>query len=173
VGPLVGQFLKPAVVGVLVGVVVGLTPLAKALLVPIETAPLGWLFGGIQTIGAAAVPLNLILLGATLSKGPSWEQITIGTNLAIVLAKMVLMPLLAAVFVIGAARVIPLDVHIRDALWLVGLVVSFFFFFFLGKGLSHWLQQQQQQYTEVIWRLLFILLNVGICGALWLVVRIL
>lgn len=90
------QFFKPAVVATILGVAVGLTPRLKALLVPAPTAPLYWLLEGVSTVGDAAVPLNLMLLGASLSKGPSWAQISLRANVGIVLAKMVLMPLLAA-----------------------------------------------------------------------------
>ena len=55
------------VVGILSGGVVGL--FGRQLVLPPETAPLGWLYIGISKLGAAAVPINLILLGAALSRG--------------------------------------------------------------------------------------------------------
>jgi predicted permease len=90
------QVLKPAVIAVACGIFIGLTPELKALLVPTHSAPLGWLFIGLRTIGGAAVPINLMLLGATLSTGPSWSQINMKTNIGIVVAKMLVMPIVGA-----------------------------------------------------------------------------
>jgi predicted permease len=118
------QFLKPAVVAVLAAVVVGLTPALKELLLPTSSAPLGWAFDGVQRIGKAAVPLNLLLLGVSLSNGPSWADVFGATNIAIAVAKMVVMPLIAAAVVLVAGRAIPLDPRVHDELWLVGLVVT-------------------------------------------------
>jgi predicted permease len=92
----VKQVFKPAVTAVACGIVVGLSPSLRALLVPTESAPLGFLFRGVRTIGGAAVPINLMLLGATLSKGPSWSQINMWTNLGIVVAKMLVSPAIGA-----------------------------------------------------------------------------
>ena len=56
------------VVGVGLGALVGM--LGRGLVLPPEVAPLGWLYLGVSKLGAAAVPINLILLGAALSRGP-------------------------------------------------------------------------------------------------------
>lgn len=92
----VRQVCKPAVVAVACGIAVGLTPALKALILPMHTAPFGWAFTGVTRIGSAAVPINLMLLGATLSKGPCWANINVKTNVGIVVAKMVVSPLVGA-----------------------------------------------------------------------------
>ena len=58
----------PPVIGVVLGALVGM--LGRGLVLPPEVAPLGWLYMGVSKLGAAAVPLNLILLGTALSRGP-------------------------------------------------------------------------------------------------------
>lgn len=97
---LLKQIFKPAVIAVACGICVGLAPPLKALLVPEHSAPFGWMFTGIARIGGAAVPINLMLLGATLSKGPSWAHINMKTNIGIVVAKMVISPIVGS----GARR---------------------------------------------------------------------
>jgi predicted permease len=58
----------PSVLGITIGGIVGL--FGKTLVLPPETAPLGWLFISATKLGEAAVPINLVLLGAALSRRP-------------------------------------------------------------------------------------------------------
>jgi len=60
---------------------------------PANGAVLGFLTHGLQTLGAAAVPLMLILLGNSLSTGPDWKALNLRCNAGIVVGKMVVMPL--------------------------------------------------------------------------------
>jgi len=62
---------------------------------PDNNAVLGSFFAGIKDLGQAAVPINLILLGNALSKGPNWQALPVRVGVGIVIAKMVLMPLFA------------------------------------------------------------------------------
>ena len=78
-------------VGIIGGAVVGL--LGRSLVLPPETAPLGWLYLGVTKLGNAAVPINLILLGAALSRTPEAGQLPSLTAAGITVARLILMPL--------------------------------------------------------------------------------
>jgi hypothetical protein len=52
---------------------------------PENDAYLGWLTGGLTALGKAAVPINLILTGNALSKGPDWSSLSTKANLGIIL----------------------------------------------------------------------------------------
>ena len=75
---------------------------------PTDDAPLGFLTRGLAALGDAAVPLNLILLGNSLTSGPDWSALPARCAAAICVAKMVLMPL----FGISISRL--LDVTLGD-----------------------------------------------------------
>ena len=105
------RVLVPPVCGVLLGLTISSTPpfywlfcggtygqRVSAADCPESNAILGFLFQGIQTLGAAAVPINLILLGNSLSKGPNWQALPVRCNVGIVIGRMVVMP----AFAIGA-----------------------------------------------------------------------
>ena len=75
--------LIPPALGVALGVLVGLYD--KGLVLPPEVAPLGWLYLAIEKLGAAAVPVNFVLLGAALaspppSLGTSGKRLRIGAR---------------------------------------------------------------------------------------------
>jgi len=61
------------VVAALAGMAAALTPPVRGLLVDVVTrsggAPLEWVFEGLLKLGAAAVPINMIILGSSLAKG--------------------------------------------------------------------------------------------------------
>uniref|UniRef100_A0A7S4F3I8 Auxin efflux carrier n=1 Tax=Chrysotila carterae TaxID=13221 RepID=A0A7S4F3I8_CHRCT len=112
------RIFVPPVIGVVLGLVCASQPHLFWLLCggelghidnthkcPAENAVLGSLSSGLRLLGNAAVPLNLMLLGISLSKGPSWESLPLPTTMAIVVAKMVVMPFL------GAALIYVLDVY--------------------------------------------------------------
>jgi predicted permease len=99
------RVLVPPVIGVLLGMVCSTIPPTYYLLCggtfgsrlpaaqcPAHNATLGFLTRGIATLGASAVPLNLILLGNAMSKGPDWEALDLRCNAGIVVSKMILMP---------------------------------------------------------------------------------
>ena len=81
----------PQVIGIVGGAAVGL--FGRQLVLPPETAPLGWLYLGIGKLGAAAVPINLILLGAALSRTPAKGQLPPLTAAGICIGRMIIMPL--------------------------------------------------------------------------------
>ena len=100
------RVLVPPVVGVLLGLCCSSIPLTYWLLCggtlgtrledaadcPSNDAPLGFLTRGIASLGGAAVPLNLILLGNSLTSGPDWTALPVRCAAAIVVSKMILMP---------------------------------------------------------------------------------
>ena len=87
---LLRRIFIPSVLGITLGGVVGLY--GKTLVLPAETAPLGWLFLSASKLGEAAVPINLVLLGAALSRRPDSKDLPALTAVGIVLARMVIMP---------------------------------------------------------------------------------
>jgi hypothetical protein len=74
---LLRRVLIPSVLGIVIGGVVGL--MGKTLVLPPETAPLGWLFISATKLGEAAVPINLVLLGAALSRRPESKDLPVLT----------------------------------------------------------------------------------------------
>ncbi|CAE7806503.1 PILS2 [Symbiodinium sp. CCMP2456] len=108
------QALVPPVIAALLGLVIGVSPV-RAWMVDVT-----WLYDGIYKLGDAAVPLNLLVLGSALSKGANFEALPIRVGVAIVLCKLVLMPLCMSLIVYGLIRIGPKDA----SLWLVALIVS-------------------------------------------------
>ena len=72
-------------------------------------ALLGWLTRGLKALGASATPINLILLGSALSKGPDWNALPVKVNVGIVLGKMVLLPCAAIAITMWMAKAIGAD----------------------------------------------------------------
>lgn len=101
--------LQPPVIGALLGIFFASFPVLRGALVDIEdrngSAPLEWLFDGLYEVGQAAVPINMIILGCNLSGSYSAtvkeSEIFSGpTTIAIVIAKMIVMPILGILSVI-------------------------------------------------------------------------
>lgn len=120
--------LVPPVVASLLGVVVGLTPI-RGIWVDLRgqdnDAWLEWAYNGVRRLGQAAVPINLIVLGGSLSKGPDWRALPVRTGLAIVVSKLLLMPAMALGVVFALSRVVHVgDQSTRLVLWLVALTVT-------------------------------------------------
>ena len=116
--------LVPPVLAALAGLLVALSP-CRGILVDLagqaNDAPLEWLYDGIYKLGDAAVPLNLLLLGSSLSQGADFEALPLRVGMAITFCKMVVMPLLMSLVVFGLIRL----VDGKDpAMWLVALIVT-------------------------------------------------
>ena len=120
------RVLKPPVIAVLTGLLCSsLSPTYWLLcggeygkrvpekLCPESNALLGWLTRGLKALGAAATPINLILLGSALSKGPDWNALPIKVNVGIVLGKMVLLPCAATRSTMWMAKAIGADASLR------------------------------------------------------------
>lgn len=93
--------MQPVILASLLGIFVSsITPL-RNVLVPVyfspaeETSPLQWLFTALYDFGDAAVPVNMILLGATISDMPSARELVSRDTLAAAVGKMILMPVRA------------------------------------------------------------------------------
>ena len=101
--PLSSRLLPPPVIAAILGMGVAVCLPVRAFLVDLEDrdddAPLEWFFDGLQTIGRAAVPLNMFVLGNSLSKG--WKrqgksQVPRRARYAVAFAKLVIMPSIGA-----------------------------------------------------------------------------
>jgi len=71
---------------------------------PTNDAYLGWLTSGLAALGKAAVPINLLLTGNALAKGPDWQSLPLKANVGILLGKMVVLPVLAMVVMVVVHR---------------------------------------------------------------------
>jgi len=89
------QAMSPPVVAVLLGLVCGAVPPVKRSLWPPETAILGSLVKGMVRLAGAALPVSMLLLGVSISKGPDWTVVNLRTNVCVCLAKMAVTPLLS------------------------------------------------------------------------------
>lgn len=78
-------------------------------LCPSSDAPLAFITRGIRMFGEAAVPINLVIFGNALAKPPKWRAIDPSTNMAILVARMLLMPALATALCVLLDRTIGCD----------------------------------------------------------------
>eukprot|EP00300_Choanocystis_sp_HF-7_P042272 c9032_g1_i1.p2 GENE.c9032_g1_i1~~c9032_g1_i1.p2 ORF type:complete len:155 (-),score=40.95 c9032_g1_i1:324-788(-) len=60
-------------------------------------APLQFLFNAMRSIGSAAVPLNMIILGCNLATNASWSAVPWTTNILIAIAKLLIMPIVGII----------------------------------------------------------------------------
>ncbi|CAB9500104.1 Membrane transport protein [Seminavis robusta] len=68
----VSNFLQPPVIGALIGLFISAIPALRGLFVNLNTSdstpvPLEWLYNGLHTVGQAAIPMNMVILGINLS----------------------------------------------------------------------------------------------------------
>lgn len=137
---LVQQLLSPPVAAVLLGVVCSVLPPTYYLLCgpanvtsrvpsdacPTDTAILGPVTSAVRVLGDAAVPVQLILLGNMLSSGPDWGALPPRCCAAIVVAKMVVMPVFACALSLGLDRafegVLPVFADPYDKIFYVAAV---------------------------------------------------
>eukprot|EP00980_Cylindrotheca_fusiformis_P000935 scaffold248_cov111-Cylindrotheca_fusiformis.AAC.12 len=100
--------LQPPVIGALLGILVASFPTARGVLVDLDDrdgdAPLQWLFDGLYEVGQAAVPINMMILGCNLSGSFSSSVkptalFSSATSMAILIGKMVIMPVVGFVSV--------------------------------------------------------------------------
>jgi hypothetical protein len=107
-GKIVSRCLQPPVIGALMGLLVVSIPPLRGVLVDTVTrksnAPLQFVFDGLLTLGQAAIPINMVILGASLlpkgKKIPESANVVHAGDLArkslvgIVVGKMVIMPII-------------------------------------------------------------------------------
>lgn len=108
------KLLVPPVRATLLGLALGLLPCTRELLVTEswqeEPAPLAWLRLGLSKLGDAAVPTNLITLGASLASGPDFTALSVKSCAAIVVAKLLVMPAIAMAAVAAVDRSFPVQI---------------------------------------------------------------
>eukprot|EP00662_Eupelagonemidae_sp_cell21_P029988 gene29988-29043_t len=101
--------LLPPAVATMVALLIAVTPL-RGWFVDMKRrdndAPLEWWFNAMLKIGAAAVPLNMIILGGALSNGVEWRRVPWATNLCVAVAKMVVMPLFGVATALSLRRLL-------------------------------------------------------------------
>jgi len=100
------KVFQPPVIGALAGLIIASFPRLRGVLENIygddvKTAPLKWLFDGIYSVGQAAVPINMTILGINLSSTfqkkkskPDSVILPNSTMASVVVGKMVIMPLI-------------------------------------------------------------------------------
>ena len=94
----VKDILNPPMIGLLLGMLVGAFPQLKSLLVG-NGAPLSPLYDAAGIVGSASIPCALIVLGGRLAYGPSSKSVRKRLVTGVIVAKLILMPLLAFVIV--------------------------------------------------------------------------
>jgi len=112
---IMARCLQPPVIGAMLGLFVAATPLRGVFVDIIDRgshAPLQWFFDALYAVGQAAVPLNMMILGCSLSAShlnDTKDQVLSNkTMLAIVVGKMLIMP------AIGIASAVLFDRYIWD-----------------------------------------------------------
>ena len=136
------QVLVPPVVAVLMGLACSTLNPAYYLLCggaygerlppaecPTNDAVFGWLTNALVALGRAAVPINLILTGNALSKGPDWGALPLRANLGILAGKMLVLPVLAMLLIVGFSRtlghsLIRLEHPYEESMYIAALAVS-------------------------------------------------
>lgn len=117
----------PPVVAALLGMAVAFVEPVRGLLVDTKDrdgdALLQWLFDGLAKIGAAAVPINMLILGNSVAKGAS-VSISIRTALSVAVAKMVVMPLVGLAVTLAMQHIELIPDGPDDSFYLVALLVS-------------------------------------------------
>ena len=125
--------LQPPVIGAVLGLIVASTRLRGSFVDIVnraDAAPLEWMFDGLYSVGQSAVPINMLILGcnlsaSTLSKksAPNPNLLSNKTMAAIVIGKMVLMPVLGILscWILSLWWKIPDEID--EPFWLVCMIV--------------------------------------------------
>lgn len=98
---ILSRVFQPPVIGAMAGIIIAATPLRGLFVDVVDrsgNAPLEWMFDGLYAVGLAAVPVNMIILGVTLSQshlssGPQSALMSSKTMAAIVVGKLIVMPI--------------------------------------------------------------------------------
>jgi predicted permease len=102
---LLGAVLVPPVIAVFIGFIVGIIPGLRLLLVDTKDfdcdSPLEFLFNAVVLFGQAAVPMNMMVLGASLASIPNFGSIQWPVTLAVTACKLVLHPAIGFAVVYG------------------------------------------------------------------------
>merc|ERR1711871_1295243 len=90
--------MGPPVCGILLGLVIGTVDPVRSVLVRMPGFPapaLGWLFEAVQKFGGAAVPMVMIVLGASLAAGFDKKSMHWGTAIGVTVARLAIVPAIA------------------------------------------------------------------------------
>lgn len=135
-----GTFLKilsrvfqPPVVGAMAGITIAATPLRGIFVDIVDrsgNAPLQWMFDGLYAVGLSAVPINMMILGVTLSQshlssGPKSALMSSKTMAAIVAGKLIVMPVIGVASALVCQRYIFNIPHDIDASFYLVLMIVF------------------------------------------------
>lgn len=128
-----GVIFTPPVIAILLALVLGIIDAVRSLLVDIfsysNDAVLEWAFNAINAFGEAAVPMNMLVLGAGLANVPKLSAIHWPSTIAVILVKMVIYPAVAFGFIAGMiysgliAWMVPV-VEMRFSLVMVACLVT-------------------------------------------------
>ncbi len=98
------QIISPPLVASLGGLVIGCVPMLRNLLVA-PGAPLRVVYDTCDLLGSAAIPCALLVLGANLADRPkAHERTAASTVLAVAWGRLVLLPLVGCLLVIGMRK---------------------------------------------------------------------
>lgn len=133
VSEILSRCLQPPVIGAVTGLIVASTPL-RGIFVDLvnraDAAALEWMFDGLYSVGQAAVPINMIILGCNLSASTLSNKAASNANLlsnkttaAIVIGKMVLMPMLGILSCWVLSLWWKMPDEIDEPFWLVCMIV--------------------------------------------------
>lgn len=126
------NFFVPPVIAILCGLAIGASDVPRSILVHMpgySKPPLGWLFDAVRKFGGAAVPMVMVVLGASLAGGFDKTSVHWPTAFAVTLGRLVFMPAIAfgIVYSIVAATtgswVFGTEQHLESAV-VVALIVS-------------------------------------------------
>jgi predicted permease len=124
------QLFQPTIVASVLGIFVAWIPALRHVLVDIHRAkshaPLGWLFDALHSVGQAAIPINMIMLGSTLSQGLSSipDDFQWAPNLAIAFGRLVIVPAIAMLTLFCIDKVVVINEEIKSSLYFAMLVVT-------------------------------------------------
>lgn len=131
---IITRCLQPPVVGAMLGLIVAATPI-RGLFVDLlnrqGNAPLEWLFDALQAVGQSAVPINMIILGCNLSQSvrgggsvlTKADLLSNPTMFAIVIGKMLVMPIIGVVSTVLLKNIQHAPESINAPLYLVAIIV--------------------------------------------------
>mmetsp|Transcript_34433 Transcript_34433/g.83009 ORF Transcript_34433/g.83009 Transcript_34433/m.83009 type:complete len:663 (-) Transcript_34433:80-2068(-) len=135
-GKVIQRCLQPPVIGALLGLFIASFPRLRAIFVDIYDrngdAPLEWFFDGLYTVGQAAVPINMIILGCNLSASYMLNAndaqhrsrfFSPKAALLAVVGKMVIMPIVGFISAYLLSLVYKVPQEIASSFYLVLIVV--------------------------------------------------
>jgi predicted permease len=123
--------VQAPVIGALLGIVVASIPVVRSLFVDTSgddgSPPLGWLFQGVVSLGKAAVPVNMTVLGVNLASSLTSQvekSVQHSTCFAVLFGKLIVMPAIGISTVLMLRPVLTIPFELRIPLLLV-LMVQF------------------------------------------------